>query len=110
MDEFGCVVRAKARLVAHGFAWREGVDFFETFCPCPSVNGIRVLAAFVCELGSCVILTQSRYSSSRSCRRLSSSAHLKIVILYAVKLCDWLGVLTAQSRHLARGITILFTA
>ena len=50
-DEFGRVVRVKARLVARGFAQRDGVDFFETFSPCPSVTSIRLLAALACELG-----------------------------------------------------------
>ena len=49
-DEFGIVVRAKARLVAIGFGKREGIDFFDTFFPCPSVISIRMLAALACEL------------------------------------------------------------
>ena len=49
-DEFGNVVRAKARLVARGFGQREGIDFFDTFSPCPSVMSIRLLAALGCEL------------------------------------------------------------
>ena len=49
-DEFGIVVRAKARLVARGFGQREGIDFFDTFFPCPSVISIRLLAAIACEL------------------------------------------------------------
>ena len=44
-------MRAKARLVARGFAQREGVDFFEAFSPCSSVTSIRLLAAIACELG-----------------------------------------------------------
>ena len=49
-DEFGNVVRAKARLVARGFGQREDIDFFDTFSPCPSVMSIRLLAALACEL------------------------------------------------------------
>ena len=43
-------MRAKARLVARGFGQREGIDFFDTFSPCPSVISIRLLAALACEL------------------------------------------------------------
>lgn len=37
--------------MAHGFAQRQGDDFFETFSPCPSVTNIQLLAAIACELG-----------------------------------------------------------
>ena len=50
VKELGHVVRA-ARLVARGFAQLEGIDFFETFSPCPSVASIRLLAAITCEFG-----------------------------------------------------------
>ena len=50
-NEFGQVVRAKARLVAIGFSQREGVDYLETFSPCPCVPSIRLLTAIACELG-----------------------------------------------------------
>ena len=49
-DEFGNVVRAKTRLVARGFSQREGIDFSDTFSPCPSVISIRLVAARACEL------------------------------------------------------------
>ena len=50
-NEFGQVVRAKTRLVARGFSQREGVDYLETFSPCPCVPSIRLLTAIACELG-----------------------------------------------------------
>ena len=43
-------MRAKARPVARGFGQREGINFFDTFSPCPYVMSIRLLAALVCEL------------------------------------------------------------
>ena len=49
-DEFGIVVRAKARLVTRGFGQREGIGFFDTFSLCPSVVSIRLLATLACEL------------------------------------------------------------
>ena len=51
VNELGHVVRAKAWLIARGFAQREGIDSFETFPPCPSVASIRLLAAIACEFG-----------------------------------------------------------
>ena len=50
-NEFGQVVRAKARLLARYFSQREGVDYLETFSPCPCVPSIRLLTAIACELG-----------------------------------------------------------
>jgi hypothetical protein len=32
-DEVGAIVKHKARLVAHGFMQREGIDFDDTFAP-----------------------------------------------------------------------------
>ena len=49
-DEFGIVVRTKARLVGRGFGQREGIDFFDTVFSYPSVISIRLLAALACEL------------------------------------------------------------
>ena len=44
-------MRAKAKLAAKGFSLREGVDYLETFPPCPCVPNIRLLTAIACELG-----------------------------------------------------------
>ena len=49
-NEFGKIVRAKARLAARGLTQCDGVDYLETFPPCPSVPSIRLLTANACKL------------------------------------------------------------
>ncbi|KAK1629475.1 hypothetical protein QYE76_003790 [Lolium multiflorum] len=45
-DEFGNVVRNKARLVAQGFSQVEGIDFGETYAPVARLESIRILLAY----------------------------------------------------------------
>ncbi|KAK1607075.1 hypothetical protein QYE76_030748 [Lolium multiflorum] len=45
-DEFGNVVRNKARLVAQGFSQVEGIDFGETYAPVARFESIRILLAY----------------------------------------------------------------
>nr|AAK70631.1 Putative copia-type pol polyprotein [Oryza sativa Japonica Group]AAM47283.1 Putative copia-type pol polyprotein [Oryza sativa Japonica Group] len=45
-DEYGVVVRNKARLVAQGFTQVEGLDFGETFAPVARFESIRILLAY----------------------------------------------------------------
>ena len=45
-DEFGIVVRNKARLVAQGFSQIEGIDFGETYAPVARLESIRILLAY----------------------------------------------------------------
>ncbi|KAK1615908.1 hypothetical protein QYE76_021425 [Lolium multiflorum] len=45
-DEFGNVVRNKARLVAQGFSQVEGIDFGETYAPVAHLESIRILLAY----------------------------------------------------------------
>ncbi|KAK1609722.1 hypothetical protein QYE76_033395 [Lolium multiflorum] len=45
-DEFGNVVRNKARLVAQGFSQVEGIDFGETYGPVARLESIRILLAY----------------------------------------------------------------
>ncbi|KAK1647292.1 hypothetical protein QYE76_065097 [Lolium multiflorum] len=45
-DEFGNVVRNKARLVAQGFSQVEGIDFGETYAPVARLECIRILLAY----------------------------------------------------------------
>ncbi|KAK1645501.1 hypothetical protein QYE76_063306 [Lolium multiflorum] len=45
-DEFGNIVRNKARLVAQGFSQVEGIDFGETYAPMARLESIRILLAY----------------------------------------------------------------
>ncbi|GKB16658.1 retrovirus-related pol polyprotein from transposon TNT 1-94 [Tanacetum coccineum] len=44
-DEFGRVVKNKARLVAQGFRKEEGIDFEESFAPVARIEAIRIFVA-----------------------------------------------------------------
>ncbi|KAK1632346.1 hypothetical protein QYE76_006661 [Lolium multiflorum] len=45
-DEFGNIVRNKARLVAQGFSQVEGIDFGETYAPVARLESIRILLTY----------------------------------------------------------------
>ncbi|GJW38133.1 retrovirus-related pol polyprotein from transposon TNT 1-94 [Tanacetum coccineum] len=44
-DEFGGVLKNKARLVAQGFKQEEGIDFEESFAPVARIEAIRIFVA-----------------------------------------------------------------
>nr|GEY17347.1 retrovirus-related Pol polyprotein from transposon TNT 1-94 [Tanacetum cinerariifolium] len=45
MDEFGGVLKNKARLVAQGFRQEEGIDFKESFAPVARIEAIQIFIA-----------------------------------------------------------------
>nr|GEU50755.1 retrovirus-related Pol polyprotein from transposon TNT 1-94 [Tanacetum cinerariifolium] len=45
IDEFGRVLKNKARLVAQGFRQEEGIDFEESFAPVARIEAIRIFVA-----------------------------------------------------------------
>jgi hypothetical protein len=50
-DEAGAIVKHKARLVAHGFMQREGIDFDDTFAPVAQMQSVRLLFALAAQEG-----------------------------------------------------------
>ncbi|GJU86454.1 retrovirus-related pol polyprotein from transposon TNT 1-94 [Tanacetum coccineum] len=49
-DEFGGVLKNKARLVAQGFRQEEGIDFEESFAPVSRIESIRIFVANVANM------------------------------------------------------------
>ena len=51
MNEYGKIIRNKARLVCKGYSRIEGIDFEETFPPVARLEAIRMFLAFNCLKG-----------------------------------------------------------
>ena len=49
MNEYGQVIRNKARLVCKRYAHIEGIDFEETFAPVARMEAIRMMLAYACS-------------------------------------------------------------
>jgi hypothetical protein len=50
-DEVDAIVKHKARLVAHDFVQREGIDFDDTFTPVARMESVRLLFALAAQEG-----------------------------------------------------------
>ncbi|GKB81749.1 retrovirus-related pol polyprotein from transposon TNT 1-94 [Tanacetum coccineum] len=46
LEELGCVLKNKARLVARGYRQEEGIDFEESFAPVARLEAIRIFIAY----------------------------------------------------------------
>ncbi|GKG20660.1 retrovirus-related pol polyprotein from transposon TNT 1-94, partial [Tanacetum coccineum] len=46
LDEFGGILKNKARLVAHGYRQEEGINFEESFASVARIEAIRIFLAF----------------------------------------------------------------
>ncbi|GKC80333.1 retrovirus-related pol polyprotein from transposon TNT 1-94, partial [Tanacetum coccineum] len=57
-DEFGGVLKNKARLVAQGFSQEEGIDFEESFAPVARIDVIIDLTVFTRQAGDDLLLVQ----------------------------------------------------
>jgi hypothetical protein len=50
-NEVGAIIKHKARLMAHGFVQREGIDFDDTFAPVARMESMRLLFMLVVHEG-----------------------------------------------------------
>ncbi|GKC39571.1 retrovirus-related pol polyprotein from transposon TNT 1-94 [Tanacetum coccineum] len=60
IDEFGGVLKNKARLVAQGFRQEEGIDFKESFTPVARIEAIRIFVANVAHKNYIPIVEKSK--------------------------------------------------
>ncbi|GJZ77184.1 retrovirus-related pol polyprotein from transposon TNT 1-94 [Tanacetum coccineum] len=54
LDELGGILKNKARLVAHGYRQKEGIDFEESFAPVTRLEAIRIFLAFAAHMNMVV--------------------------------------------------------
>nr|GEY01310.1 retrovirus-related Pol polyprotein from transposon TNT 1-94 [Tanacetum cinerariifolium] len=54
LDELGCILKNKARLVARGYRQEEGIDFEETFAPIARLEAIRIFLAYAAHMNMVV--------------------------------------------------------
>ncbi|GKC14545.1 retrovirus-related pol polyprotein from transposon TNT 1-94, partial [Tanacetum coccineum] len=47
LDEYGCVLKNKARLIAKGYRQEEGIEFEESCAPVARIEAIRIFIAYV---------------------------------------------------------------
>ncbi|GKE88712.1 retrovirus-related pol polyprotein from transposon TNT 1-94 [Tanacetum coccineum] len=50
LDELGCILKNKARLVARGYRKEEGTDFIESFSSVARLEAIRIFLAFAAHM------------------------------------------------------------
>ena len=51
LDEYGAMVRNKARLVTKGYNKEEGIDFDKIFAPLARLEVIHILLSFASHMG-----------------------------------------------------------
>ncbi|GJR99108.1 retrovirus-related pol polyprotein from transposon TNT 1-94 [Tanacetum coccineum] len=54
LDKLGGILKNKARLVAHGYRQKEGIDFEESFAPVVRLEAIRIFLAFAAHMNMAV--------------------------------------------------------
>ncbi|GKF23198.1 retrovirus-related pol polyprotein from transposon TNT 1-94 [Tanacetum coccineum] len=54
LDELGCILKNKARLVARGYRQEEEIDFEESFAPIVRLEDIRIFLAFAAHMNMVV--------------------------------------------------------
>ncbi|GKB69660.1 retrovirus-related pol polyprotein from transposon TNT 1-94 [Tanacetum coccineum] len=50
LDELGGILKNKARMVAHGYRQKEGINFVESFAPVARLKAVRIFLAFVAHM------------------------------------------------------------
>ncbi|GJU01641.1 retrovirus-related pol polyprotein from transposon TNT 1-94 [Tanacetum coccineum] len=89
LDEYGDVLKNKARLAAKGYRQEEGIDFEESFAPVARIKAIRIFIANTATLSVLKKLSGVVYSFSKS---LSSFTRSRTLAKFALEILKKFGI------------------
>ncbi|GJW69857.1 retrovirus-related pol polyprotein from transposon TNT 1-94 [Tanacetum coccineum] len=89
LDEYGDVLKNKARLAAKGYRQEEGIDFEESFAPVARIKAIRIFIANTATLSVLKKLSGVVYSFSKS---LSSFTRSRTLAKFALEILKKFGM------------------
>ncbi|GKC93460.1 copia protein [Tanacetum coccineum] len=109
LDEYGGVLKNKARLVSKGYRQEEGIDFEESFAPVARIEAIRIFIAYAAHMNMTLFQmdVKTTFSMAFSKKKCSpkgifinqSKYDLKMLKKYGLDQCDPVDIpMVAQSK------------
>nr|GFC38674.1 retrovirus-related Pol polyprotein from transposon TNT 1-94 [Tanacetum cinerariifolium] len=86
LDELGCILKNKARLVARGYRQEEGINFEESFAPVARLEAIRIFLAYAAYKN--MVVYQMDVKTAFLNGKLREEVYVKSLKKYGFESCD----------------------